>query len=151
MIEGARYVHTNLVARDFRALAGFYQDVFGCVVVPPERNYRADELEKSTGVEGVGLEGAHMRLPGHGDNGPTLEIFQYSQQVQTARPSVINPGFAHIAFAVKDVVAAQSEVLRNGGSTVGEVTTVMTSDQRRVKWCYVRDPEGNIIELQTWE
>jgi glyoxylase I family protein len=90
-------------------------------------------------------------LPGHGDNGPTLEIFQYSQQVQTARPSVIKPGFAHIAFAVKDVVAAQSEVLRNGGSTVGEVTTVMTSDQRRVKWCYVRDPEGNIIELQTWE
>jgi predicted enzyme related to lactoylglutathione lyase len=34
MIEGARYVHTNLIARDWRALAGFYQRVFGCSFCP---------------------------------------------------------------------------------------------------------------------
>jgi hypothetical protein len=25
-----------------------------------------------------------------------------------------------------------------------------TSDGRRVTWCYVTDPEGNILELQAW-
>src|SRR5678815_5648625 len=34
VIRGVRYVHTNLIARDWRALARFYEDVFGCVPVP---------------------------------------------------------------------------------------------------------------------
>jgi len=34
----ARYVHTNLIAWDWKRLAAFYQDVFGCVPVPPERD-----------------------------------------------------------------------------------------------------------------
>jgi predicted enzyme related to lactoylglutathione lyase len=29
----AKYVHTNLVAEDWRGLARFYQEVFGCVVL----------------------------------------------------------------------------------------------------------------------
>ena len=28
---GARYAHTNLIARDWRRLVDFYQTVFGCV------------------------------------------------------------------------------------------------------------------------
>jgi predicted enzyme related to lactoylglutathione lyase len=31
----ATYKHTSIVARDWRALAGFYQDVFGCVSATP--------------------------------------------------------------------------------------------------------------------
>jgi hypothetical protein len=26
----------------------------------------------------------------------------------------------------------------------------MTSAGSRVTWCYVADPEGNVIELQSW-
>lgn len=33
MIAGARYGHTNLIARDWRALSAFYQQQFGCT--PP--------------------------------------------------------------------------------------------------------------------
>jgi len=29
-LSGARYVHTNLVALDWRRLAAFYVEVFGC-------------------------------------------------------------------------------------------------------------------------
>ena len=29
MIRGVRYVHTNLIARDWRSLARFYQELFG--------------------------------------------------------------------------------------------------------------------------
>lgn len=30
-----RYLHMNIVGRNFSALSKFYQEVFGCVVVPP--------------------------------------------------------------------------------------------------------------------
>jgi hypothetical protein len=48
------------------------------------------------------------------------------------------------------VPAARREVLAAGGAAVGEVVTVATSDGRQVTWCYVTDPEGNIVELQAW-
>ena len=78
MIAGARYGHTNLIASDWRALAAFYQDQFGRTPVPPERDFKGPELERGTGIPGAELRGAHLRLPGHGDEGPTLEIFNYN-------------------------------------------------------------------------
>jgi predicted enzyme related to lactoylglutathione lyase len=60
------------------------------------------------------------------------------------------PGFGHIAFAVTDVPSARERVLEEGGRPVGEVVTLTTADGRRVTWCYVTDPEGNVVELQSW-
>jgi predicted enzyme related to lactoylglutathione lyase len=59
-------------------------------------------------------------------------------------------GFGHIAFSVDDVRLAKEAVLAAGGSSVGEIVTLQTATGSRVTWCYVRDPEGNIIELQSW-
>ena len=75
MIEGSRYVHTDLIAHNWRTLAGFYQSVFGCIPIPPQRDYCRDDIAAGTGVQGAPLQGVHLRLPGCGDNGPTLEIF----------------------------------------------------------------------------
>ena len=74
MIQGARYVHTNLVARDWRALATFYERTLGCTPVPPTRDFAGPVLEAGTGVRGASLQGVHLRLPGYADDGPTLEI-----------------------------------------------------------------------------
>ncbi len=60
------------------------------------------------------------------------------------------PGFAHIAFAVASVQEGQAEVLARGGSSVGDVVTMATATGATVTWCYVTDPEGNVIELQSW-
>jgi len=147
----ARYVHTNLVARDWRALAAFYTDLFGCEPVPPERDYSGADLEAGTGVEGASLRGVHLRLPGHGEAGPTLEIFTYDPLASAVPASVNRPGFGHVAFEVQDVVAARTYVLEAGGRPVGEVVTLRTSTGPRVTWCYVTDPEGNILELQSWD
>jgi predicted enzyme related to lactoylglutathione lyase len=38
----ARYVHTNLIAQDWQALANFYQQVFGCFPLPPERDFKGE-------------------------------------------------------------------------------------------------------------
>lgn len=150
MIEGARYVHTNLIARDWQGLAHFYQTHLGCAPVPPERHYAGPELERGTGVAGATVRGAHLRLPGHGDDGPTLEIYSYSRLADGPAPAVNRPGFGHLAFEVPSVPEARREILAAGGKAVGEVVTLTTATGTRVTWCYVTDPEGNIIELQSW-
>jgi predicted enzyme related to lactoylglutathione lyase len=150
MIEKARFVHANLIARDWRTLAGFYQSVFGCLPVPPEREYSGPAFDAGTGIPGAILRGVHLRLPGHGDAGPTLEIFNYTPLAEGHAAAPNRPGFGHIAFAVQSVDAARTEVLAAGGQPVGEVITLVVTGGRRVTWCYVRDPEGNIVELQSW-
>jgi catechol 2,3-dioxygenase-like lactoylglutathione lyase family enzyme len=146
----ARFVHTNLVARDWGRLAEFYERVFGCETVPPARDLKGQWVEDGTGVPGAEIRGIHLRLPGCGDDGPTLEVFTYNQEAE-GLPSVVNrPGFAHVAFSVDDVVAARDEVLAAGGGPVGEVVSVPVAGAGTVTFAYVRDPEGNIIELQRW-
>jgi catechol 2,3-dioxygenase-like lactoylglutathione lyase family enzyme len=150
MIRNAKYVHTNVIARDWRALSRFYQDVFGCTPVLPERYLSGRDLEAGTGLAGARLEGVHLRLPGYEGEGPTLEVFQYASPAEGLAAAVNRPGFAHLAFSVDSVAEARDHVLQAGGSAIGEVVTMTISPQARVTWCYVRDPEGNILELQSW-
>src|SRR5512134_3790156 len=123
----AKYVHTNLIAQDWRSLANFYQQVFGCVPVPPERDYQGEKLEAGTGIPGAHLRGIHLRLPGYGDNGPTLEIFNYNILESRGKTAVNRPGFGHIAFSVDDIIAAQKTVLEAGGHKVGEIVTLQVA------------------------
>ena len=147
----ARFGHVNVIARDWRRLATFYEQLFGCVQVPPERDYRGVDLERGTSVPGAALRGVHLRLPGHGPEGPTLEIYTFESFEEAVTPAVNRPGWGHVAFQVDDVAAARGAVLEAGGRPVGEVVTLQISDGRRVTWCYVTDPEGNIVELQSWQ
>jgi predicted enzyme related to lactoylglutathione lyase len=147
----AKFVHTNLIARDWHGLAAFYEQVFGCVRVPPERDLSGPWLEAATMVTGARIRGAHLRLPGYGDDAPTLEIFEYSPQGPPAPGAAIHrPGFVHIAFRVDDVAAARDEVLAAGGSDFGQIVSTPVHGAGFVTFVYVADPEGNIIELQSW-
>lgn len=146
----ARYVHTNLVARDWKGLARFYQDVFGCVPVPPERDYSGDQFDRLANLSGARQRGMHLRLPGFGDDGPTLEIFEYEPALEKPETRVNRQGFGHIAFVVDDVQAALEMVLEAGGGRVGDLVTLTRADGKRVTVVYATDPEGNVVELQRW-
>lgn len=146
----AMYKHTNLVARDWHALAEFYEEVFQCVRVLPERNHFGEWLERGIGVAGAKLMGVHLRLPGYGDQGPTLEIYQYSKNATKLGPAANREGFGHIAFEVDDVEEALEEVKRHGGGAVGAVSFHEIEGVGSLSFVYAADPEGNIIELQSW-
>src|SRR6266446_3157501 len=136
----AKYVHTNLIARDWKRVARFYSEVrSGCRAT--RRTYR---------VRDAHLTGVHLRLPGYGDDGPTLEIFNYDQLIESRVPTANQRGFAHIAFAVDDVDQALQAVIGAGGSAVGNIATTEVEGAGMLCVVCARDPEGNIVELQKW-
>lgn len=149
MLKGARYVHTNLISRDWRKLAAFYTEQFGCEVVPPERSFSGPAIEAGTGIPRAAFSGVHLRLPGYGGDGPTLEIFTYTELGANKNRTPNRLGYGHVAFQVDSVPEARERVLAAGGSAVGEVVEVTTAAGVNITWCYVRDPEGNILELQS--
>ena len=151
MIRNARYVHTNIISGDWERLARFYETVFGCTRVLPERDMSGAWIEKGTGVEGAHVRGAHLRMPGYGADGPTLEIFQYNIGTAGAAKPVNETGIAHIAFLVEDVEAALAEVLSHGGSRLADVVRREIAGVGLLTFVYARDPDGNILELQSWK
>lgn len=145
-----RYTHTNLVAEDWEALADFYIKVFGCAPVPPKRSLEGEWLAGAVGLDEVALEGMHLRLPGHGDAGPTLEIFSYRTMLDRPEPSANRKGLCHLAFHVDDVREALRLMEDHGGKALGVVTEREVPGVGLLSFVYAADPEGNIVELQNW-
>ncbi len=68
-----RYAHTNIIAKDWRAVSAFYKRVFGCTPVPPERDLSGPWMDALTGIAGARITGEHLALPGYPGKAPTLE------------------------------------------------------------------------------
>jgi predicted enzyme related to lactoylglutathione lyase len=145
-----RYVHTNIISKDWKTLAGFYIQVFECKLMLPQRRLSGDWLSKGTGVKNAELKGAHLRLPGYGKKGPTLEIFEYSKMEDQSEPISNRKGFGHIAFEVDNVEEVLAKAIKFGGKAYGQVVTKDIEGIGVLVFIYVRDPEGNIIEIQNW-
>lgn len=146
----AKFKHTNLVALDCERLTAFYEQVFGCKRVGPERRLSGPALAQGTGVHESSLVGFHLRLPGQPEGGPTLEIFQYTSSLSKACPAANREGYGHIAFEVDSVEQWTQRVLDHGGSMIGEISSILVQGAGTVTFVYLTDPEFNIIELQSW-
>ncbi len=146
-----KYVHTNIISRDWKKLAEFYIKVFDCRLVPPERKQSGEWLGQGTGVPGAELHGAHLLLPGHGENGPTLEIYQYNMVEERSTNLPNGLGFGHISFEVSDVGKVLDSIREAGGSSFGKVTTREIAGVGILTFVYARDPDGNFIEVQHWD
>ncbi len=146
-----RFAHTNIAAKNWKSLSEFYIKVFHCKIKPPERKLSGAWLDQATGLQAAVLEGVHLLLPGYGDNGPTLEIFTY-QKMHDCEPIMANyNGITHIAFEVQDVDQTLDEAIKNGGQLLGKVTEKTVDGVGNLKFVYFRDPEGNIVEIQSWK
>jgi predicted enzyme related to lactoylglutathione lyase len=145
-----KYVHTNLIAKDWKKLAQFYIDIFGCEPTYPERNLSGAWIDRMTMISNVNIKGIHLKLPGY-ENGPTLEIFEYNKASMTPKKQLINDfGFGHIAFHVTDVEETIERIIDKGGAKYGELIEKKINGIGIIKAIYALDPEGNIIEIQNW-
>jgi catechol 2,3-dioxygenase-like lactoylglutathione lyase family enzyme len=148
--DSMRYAHTNIAARDWKRLAEFYIEVFECVIKPPERNLSGEWLDLATGLTGASLQGVHLLLPGHGDGGPTLEIFTYGEMHHGDPLMANHTGFTHVAFEIDDFDATYARALSMGAEELGQPTERVIEGVGTLKFVYFRDPEGNIVEIQAW-
>ena len=146
-----KYVHTNIVSKDWRKLCDFYIYVFNCVELPPIRNLKGNWLSQGTGVEDAEIQGMHLQLPGYKVNGPTLEIFSYTKpEPAISLPKANHLGYGHLAFHVEDVAQCLSKLETMGGRRIGEITK-KEFPNGLLTFVYACDPEGNIIEIQHWK
>ncbi len=100
-------------------------------------------VDRIVGLEGVVSDFAFMQTPdGHG----RLELIRFRSPALEGgdpRAPANTPGLRHLAFAVDDIHAALERLRNHGGELVGEVVNYGDS-----YWlCYVRGPEGIIVEL----
>lgn len=137
-----RFLHVNIVARDWRRLSQFYQNVFGCRPLNPQRNYSGEWISSLVGVPDVMIQGEHIECPGYGEGGPTLEIFSYVPKGGMKPLKVNDCGFAHICFEVDDIPGTLRRIVEAGGKIQ---STFVEPDAERC--IYANDPEGNIIEI----
>lgn len=150
-MSGVRFVHTNIVARDWRKLVAFYVDVFGGEIVPPERDLSGKWVDDLTGISNVRIQGAHVALPGYRGDGPTLEIYSYSPRDKRSGFRGINgQGLGHIAFLVDDVESMVERIRTAGGGILGSIVTQRYEGIGTLTAAYCYDPEGNYIEVQNW-
>lgn len=146
-----KFSHVNIISRNWKALANFYITVFDCRPKLPERNLSGAWLDKLTDIHDSEIKGIHLLLPCYDTDGPTLEIFEYNQNIENKSRAINLEGFGHIAFAVEDVNKKLKLLLQHGGSTVGEVIDTEIEGVGKISVVYTKDPEGNIIEIQKWE
>ena len=59
-------------------------------------------------------------------------------------------GLTHLAFEVEDVEKTFEKALEKGGTSLGRVTRKQVEGVGLLTFVYFRDPEGNIIEIQSW-
>ncbi|MFA5404571.1 MAG: VOC family protein [Ignavibacteria bacterium] len=147
-----KFVHTNIIAKDWKKLTQFYIDVFDCTPTLPERDLSGEWLDKGAGLKNAHLKGMHLKLPGCGVDGPTLEIYSYSEMEDKPDKIFANrTGFGHIAFRVDDVKEISEKALMYGGNKLGEISNHKVEGVGNLTFIYMTDPEGNIIEIQKWE
>ena len=145
-----KYVHTNIIAKDWKRLSRFYIEVFNCTPVYPERDISGEWIDKMTNLSAVRIQGIHLSLPGY-ENGPTLEIFQYvPENLKNDISNINKQGYGHIAFHVDNVEEVLAKLIQNGGRKLGDLVRKEMDGIGILTAVYAEDPEGNYIEIQNW-
>jgi catechol 2,3-dioxygenase-like lactoylglutathione lyase family enzyme len=136
-----RMDHVGVVVDDLAAATAFFVDLG--LKLQGEAALEGAVVDGVTGLEGVRSEIAMLETPdGHG----RLELSKFHAPPgeggdRHAPPNA--PGIRHVTFEVDDIDAAVASVRSRGGELVGEVENY----EDIYRTCYVRGPEGIIVEL----
>jgi catechol 2,3-dioxygenase-like lactoylglutathione lyase family enzyme len=136
-----RMDHVGIVVDDLAAATAFFVELG--LKLQGEGSVEGDWVDRVVGLEGVRAEIAMMETPdGHG----RVELAKFhapSERADDRHAPANAPGIRHVAFVVDDIDAAVAGLRARGAELVGEVERY--KDIYRL--CYVRGPEGIIVEL----
>jgi len=133
--------HVGIVVDDLAAATAFFVELG--LKVQVEGPVEGGWVDRVVGLEGVRAEIVMRETPdGHG----RLELTKFHAPPARGgdRHAPANtPGIRHVSFAVDDIDAAVAGLRARGAELVGEVERYEDS----YRLCYVRGPEGIIVEL----
>ncbi|HWF52718.1 MAG TPA: VOC family protein [Solirubrobacteraceae bacterium] len=136
-----RMDHVGIVVDDLGAATAFFVEL-GLKLLG-EGSVEGGWVDRVVGLEGVRAEIAMVETPdGHG----RLELTKFhapSGQAGDRHAPANTPGMRHVTFAVDDIDAVVAGLRARGAELVGEVERYEDS----YRLCYVRGPEGIIVEL----
>lgn len=136
-----RMEHVGIVVDDLAAATEFFVELG--LVLQGERPVEGRWVDRVVGLEGVRADIAMMQTP---DGNGRLELTKFhspSSQGDNRQAPANTPGIRHVAFAVEDIDAVVAGLRSRGAKLVGELERYQGS----YRLCYVRGPEGIIIEL----
>jgi catechol 2,3-dioxygenase-like lactoylglutathione lyase family enzyme len=136
-----RMDHVGIVVDDLPAAIEFF--VALGLELQGEGSGGGDLVDRIIGLEGVDSQFAFLQTPdGHGK----VELVKFLSPTTggNAPPAPPHaPGLRHLTFAVDDIKAVLADMEARGAELVGEL--VRYED---IYWlCYLRGPEGIIVEL----
>jgi catechol 2,3-dioxygenase-like lactoylglutathione lyase family enzyme len=142
-----RMDHVGIVVDDLAAATAFFVELG--LKLQGEGPVEGGWVDRVVGLEGVRAQIAMLETPdGHG----RLELTQFHAPSGPSGPSgpggdrhapANTPGIRHVAFAVENIDAVVAGLRGRGAELVGEVERYEDS----YRLCYVRGPEGIIVEL----
>jgi catechol 2,3-dioxygenase-like lactoylglutathione lyase family enzyme len=136
-----RMDHVGIVVDDLEAATAFFIELG--LELQGEAPVEGEWVDRVVGLEGVRAEIVMMQTPdGHGR--VELAKFHAPSCPSGDRHAPANtPGIRHLTFAADDLDAVVAGVRARGAELVGEVGRYKDS----YRLCYVRGPEGIIVEL----
>jgi catechol 2,3-dioxygenase-like lactoylglutathione lyase family enzyme len=136
-----RMDHVGVVVEDLDAATEFFSELG--LESGGGGTVEGSWVDRIVGLEGIRVQFAFMKTPdGHG----RLELIKFlTPPAEGGDPHAPanTPGIRHLTFAVDDVDATVARLQARGGELVGEVVRYENS----FRLCYLRGPEGIIIEL----
>ncbi|MFT0802517.1 VOC family protein [Bacillus swezeyi] len=136
-----RIDHVGVIVNDLPAAKAFFLDL-GLEVLG-ETEVKGEWVERIIGLNDVRETVAMLGTP---DGQATLELvkFHTPSDEKGIQQSFANTlGIRHIAFAVEDIEAVVAKLKKKGAELFGEIQNYKNA----YKLCYVRGPEGIILEL----
>jgi catechol 2,3-dioxygenase-like lactoylglutathione lyase family enzyme len=135
------FVHIGLVVDDLDETVRF-PTLLGLDCGKPGV-FSGEWIGRIIGLEDVTVELVMVRGPDGNDVFEVVRFHSPSAGVQERAPDANRPGLRHVAFKVDDLRSVVGRVREAGWETVGEVVDYEST----YLLCYVRGPEGLIVEL----
>ncbi|UOQ50409.1 VOC family protein [Gracilibacillus caseinilyticus] len=136
-----RIDHVGVIVQDLPAAKDFFIEL-GLEVLG-EAEVEGEWVERIIGLTDVKETVVMLGMP---DGEATLELvkFHTPSDENGMQPSFSNTlGIRHIAFAVQDIESIVAKLKKKGAELVGEIQNY----ENAYKLCYIRGPEGIILEL----
>ena len=142
-----RLRHVALMVRSLDRMLPFYRDTLG-FTVKKDVKIGGAEFQAGTGLAGAAARCVHLSISG---SPVELELFEFDpphNEIEPTIPGINDKGFRHIAFVVKNMKQAVAK-LKTAGIIFHTEPVRFSSPEHSKGVCfvYLRDPEGNIIEL----